>query len=114
MHPLYQNGQPRDIIERLRVLRGFGSARALAAAAGIQQPTLARYLNGTSDTMEVGSFVALAKVLEVTLSELLGEVPLSGNTRIKELMSIMEQLPEAERAALVAAGNAMVSVTKPK
>lgn len=113
MHPLFQNGHPREIIEKLRLERGFVSARALAAAAGIQQPTLARYLNGTSDTMEVESFVALAKVLEVTLSELLGEVPLSGGGRIKELLSIMEQLPEAERAALVAAGHAMVEATKP-
>lgn len=112
MHQLYSNGHPRDIINKLRVAKGFASDRALATAASINQPTLARFLNGTSETMEVESFAALASVLEVTLSELLGEVPLSSGGRFKEMLTILDKLPEPESKALLAAGRAMVEATK--
>jgi len=113
MHRQFPHGSPREVIERLRQAKGFPSLRALSVAAGISQPTLSRYMAGTTDAMGMDSFVALAECLEVTVSELLGEVPIdSGTRRLRELMSIMEQLPEPERAALLAAGQAMVGATK--
>ena len=74
MHYSQPTADARQIIRTLRVMRGFASDRALAAAAGVNQPTLARYLAGTSETMEVGNFMAIAHTLGVTISELLGEV----------------------------------------
>lgn len=110
VHQPYSAGHPRAIIEKLRQLRGFNSTRALALAAGIPQPTLARYLNGTSETMEVASFQALAKVLQVTLSELLGEIPISSGGALRELTQLLGELPEPEREAWLAAGRAMAKV----
>mgnify|MGYP002132199534 FL=1 len=108
----YDLTNARTIINTLRVERGFASDRALAIAAGIPQPTLSRYLAGKSDTMEVKNFMALATVLEVTLSELLGEVPISSRKEVRQLAKIMAELPEAQRKALIAAGEAMVNVAK--
>jgi transcriptional regulator with XRE-family HTH domain len=103
----YTNRDPRDIIRTLAKTRGFTSDRALALAAGLKQPTLSRYLAGTSQTMEVAQFQALAHTLEVTLSELLGEVPLSSGGRLHELSRLMDQLPEPQQRALLAAAKAM-------
>jgi transcriptional regulator with XRE-family HTH domain len=112
VHNPYKLGDCREIIERLRIERGFTSVRSLAIAAGIPQPSLHRYLAGGSETMELASFGALARVLDVTLSELLGEVPISSRKEIHELRRIMDALAEPEREALLAAGRAMVEVTK--
>lgn len=105
----YSHGHPRDIIRRLRDLRGFASDRALALAAGIPQPTLSRYLSGVSQDMELSNFAAVAGALDVTVSELLGEVPLGLNLKAREIVRILERLPEPEQAALVAAGAAMAA-----
>ena len=105
----YDVPDARQIIRTLRIQRGYASDRALALAAGINQPTLSRYLAGDSKTMELANFQALADTLEVTLSELLGEVPLSSGTRVREIQRIMAKLPEAMQQALVAAGEAMLN-----
>lgn len=107
------SADPRQIINDLRVKRGFTSTRALATAAGISQPTLSRYMNGTSDVMEVANFWALARVLDVTLSELLGEVPLSNGGRVAEMARIMRTLPESSQRAIIAAAKAMAAEDKP-
>lgn len=107
VHTPYQHGHPREIIKHLREIKGFPSDRALAVAAGVNQPNLSRYLSGKSQTMEVETFVALARILEVTLSELLGEVPLSSGGHVREMVQVMHMLPEPEQRALVAAGQAM-------
>lgn len=112
VHRDYANPTARDIIRELRVKRGFRSDRALAMAAGIQQPALARYLAGDQETMELASFQALAKALDVTLSELLGEVPISNSGTARELVRIWEALPQPEQDALLAAGRAMANVSR--
>ena len=114
MHSADRLGSPREIIRRLRAAKGFTSDRALAIAAGVSQPTLSRYLAGKTESLGVENFRALADMLDVTLSELLGEVPISTGGRLKELVRLMDQLPEPERAALLAAGRAMVSATSSK
>ena len=53
------------------------SGLTLAIGANISQPTLSRYLAGTSDTMEMPTWQALAHTLGVTVSQLLGEIPLA-------------------------------------
>lgn len=108
----YPLADPRQIIRHLLKARGFRSPRALALAAGIPQPNLSRYLAGTTDTMEVASFMALAMTLGVTISELLGEVPLSSGGRIREMATLMHQLPEGDQQALVAAGKAIVEARR--
>lgn len=100
---------PRDIIRELRAKRGFTSDRALAIAAGLPQPTLSRYLSGKAETMELASFQALARTLEVTVSELTGEVPIDERPDVRRLSAIYDELDESARAALLAAAAAMAS-----
>ncbi len=101
-------------IRHLRKQRGFTSDRALAIAAGVPQPSLAKYLSGGSGTMKVASFQAIARVLNVTLSELLGEVPIAacgGNAG--ELAAIFGRLAAPEQRALLAAARAMADMASP-
>ncbi|MCR5864670.1 helix-turn-helix transcriptional regulator [Aquincola sp. J276] len=100
---------PREIIRDLRLKRGFTSDRSLAIAAGIPQPTLSRYLAGKAETMELASFQALARTLEVTVSELTGEVPLDERPDVRRLSALYDELDEPARAALLAAAAAMAS-----
>lgn len=50
---------------------------------------------------------ALAKTLEVSISELLGEAPLPQDPAALAVIKAMERLPIEQKAALVAAANAM-------
>ena len=87
---------PRDIIRALIDKRGFNSPRALALAAGVSQPTLSRYLARETEDMEMPSWRALAAALQVTVSELLGETPLMGDSAnaVRRHLQVMESLPE--------------------
>ena len=97
----------RDLFRRLRVDRGFVSDSALARAAGINQPTLARFMNGTSSTMEAQSFLALAHVLGVTLSELLCEVPLGSSVPAREVSRLMLGMPPEQQEQLLRIAQAL-------
>lgn len=105
----YDARDSRQIIEALRVARGFTSARALAIAADIPQPTLSRYLAGTSETMELQNWIALANTLEVTVSQLLGEIPLDLDPKIVQVTRIMDRLEEWQREVMVMTANAMAA-----
>lgn len=98
---------PREIILRLLRKRGFASPRALALRAGVSQPTLSRYLSGTSDDMEMATWRALARELGVTVSQLLGEQPLTADDSIEHVVRAMETMPQSLRDALAAAADAM-------
>lgn len=98
---------PRQIIRDLSAKRGFRSDRQLAIAAGIAQPTLARYLNGTSKEMEVPQFAALAETLQVTISELLGEVSISETPKAREMTALFSALGPDAQDALLATAKAM-------
>lgn len=105
MHDYESKRDPREIIRMLRVERGYASDRALAMAADIPQPTLSRYLSGTNGTMAIGHWMQLADALEVTVSELLGEVPLSPG--MKRIARAMERLPARDLETLVALANTL-------
>ena len=100
---------PRKVIKKLMEREGFKSDRAAAIAAGISQPTLNRYMTGKSEDMEVASWRALARLFDVTVSQLLGETALDSDPQVQSVIRAMERLPAAEREALVAAANAMAA-----
>lgn len=113
MHYSQPTADARQIIRTLRVMRGFASDRALAAAAGVNQPTLARYLAGTSETMEVGNFMAIAHTLGVTISELLGEVPLSNGSTVREIAKVMARMTPDQQQRLLRVGRALADEEAP-
>lgn len=111
-HLSTEHADPRQIIRRLMNARGFKSARELALHANVSQPSLARYLSGYSEDMEMATWRKLAASLDVTVSQLLGEVPIQDDRMVAEVTKAMRQLPEDLRAALAAAATALAS-TKP-
>ena len=103
----HRKGDTRERIRELKAQRGFRSDRALAAAAGLEQPTLARYLNGTTREMSAEHFEAQAQALGVTLSELLGEVAVSTRATVREAQSLLDQLTDAQLRQLISVARAM-------
>lgn len=69
-------------------------------------------MKGTTDTMEVASWLALARELKVTVSELIGEIPLSEAGEVQELVNTIILLDESHRSALLAAAHAMYKAAK--
>jgi transcriptional regulator with XRE-family HTH domain len=106
-NPYEPQRDPREIIEDLRVSRGYRSNRALAIAAGVQQTTLSRYMAGETKDMEMANFRAIADALEVTVSQLLGETPIFSDPRMNTVLRVMERLPDVGRDAIVATANAL-------
>lgn len=106
---------PREIISVLRIQRGFRSVRALALAAEMPQPTLQRFLAGTTQTMETPHWLALAKTLRVTVSQLLGEVALDVPAlEVNEMLGIYSTLDNDLRAALLATARALSDSNRSK
>ena len=105
---------PRTIIRQLREDRGYPSDRALAIAAGIKQPTLSRYLAGATATMEMANWMALANTLGVTLSELLGEVPLNSSMAVREILHIANRLDERGQETILTVGRALLGEDQQK
>lgn len=102
----------RTVIRRLRHEHGFESDSALAREAGIHQPTLARFLNGTSRTMEVANFQALCRVFGVTLSELLGEVDVGSSVPAREVLRLLSDMTPEQQEQLLRIGQALVGPPK--
>ena len=98
---------PRDRIRELLALRGFRSVRALALAAGLEQPTLHRYLSGQTEQMTLENLEALARALKVTLSELLGEVPVSSRAMLGEAESLLRRLSDEQLQQVVSVARAL-------
>lgn len=96
----------RQVIKELRELHKL-SDRALATAAGLHQPTLSRFLNGTSAAMEIGNLQALCRVFGVTLSELIGEVPLGSSVPAREINRLMTHLSTPEQEQLLRIAKAL-------
>jgi len=98
---------PRVLIEDLRIKKGFRSLRALAMAADVSQPTLQRYMKGKTATMEASNFMALAHTLGVTLSELLGEVPIGSSAQVREMQRLMHEMSPEQQEQLLRIGRAL-------
>lgn len=105
--PMECTRHPRQIIQELLKDRGLSATRA-AALAGVSQPTLTRYLRGDADNLEMPTWQALARLLRVTVSQLLGETALYGSPETATVVHAMEHLPPVERKALAAAAQAML------
>lgn len=99
---------PREIIESLRVAKGFRSLRQVSEQAGISQPTLSRFMNGTTKEMDLASLQALCRLFGVTLSELLGEVPLSSSSAVREVQRALTRMTDDQQQQLARIAQAML------
>lgn len=102
-----QPQDPRAIIELLRAERGFPTVKALALAADVPQPTLSRYLSGKHEWMDTRHYLAIARALGVTMSELLGEVPIASQP-VREVQTAMAKMDDEQRAQLARVSKALI------
>lgn len=109
MHRYGSKADPRAIIQELRRQRRYRSVRALAIAADIAQPTLQRYLAGKTAEMDLSAYVRLSHALGVTMSELLGEVPLSNSSVAREASRILEALSPERQSQWLRIGNVLAA-----
>lgn len=83
--------------------------RQLALAAGLNQPTLSRFLDGKTTAMDLKNLLALSEHLGVTVSQLIGETDLADDPRVDQLLRLWDKLPEAGREVLLVTAAALLA-----
>lgn len=84
------------------------SQRRLAELAGIDQPSLSKYLSGETQDVLTGTLVAIAQALDVSVAHLTGEAQ-AHDPRIATVVRAMEALPDYLKDAVVATANALAA-----
>jgi len=77
------------------------SATKLAELSGVPQPTISRLLNGTTETMLIETLSPIARHLGVTVSQLIGEVPIDTNLERQKAYMLLQDLPAYQVGAAV-------------
>lgn len=98
---------PREIIRAVMALRAIGSERELAERASIDQSAFNRYMRSETAWLSTRTLQALATCLQVTSSQLLGEVPLDADPKAAAVLREMEKLPENLKDVLVATSKSL-------
>lgn len=106
------NNQPmhektRAIIRDLMRANEIESERRLALDCGMDQSTLHRFLAAKTDTLNFSHIQALAHHFGITVSQLIGEVPIEQDQKIRSVVLAMQQLPEYKKDAIVATSRAL-------
>ena len=106
--------QTRAIILKLMADQGIGSERQLAIDCGMSQSTLNRFMSGKTETLEFLHLHNIAQHLNVTVSQLIGETPLTHDPKIKAVTLAMASMPEYQKDMLVAASSSLSQQSPPK
>lgn len=93
----------RALIKQLMAERDIASERQLALDCDMSQTTLHRFLNGKTESLEFMHLQTLAHYFGLTVSQLIGEVPLTEDPKIRAVLLAMQQMPEYKKDVLVAA-----------
>lgn len=79
--------------------RGIASGSELARRADVTQSTISRLLHeGTDPTLSV--LRKVARVLRVTVSQLIGEAPIEEDDDVAVVLMAMQDMPSYKRGAL--------------
>jgi predicted XRE-type DNA-binding protein len=73
----------------------------LQTKSGVPQPTISRFMNGETQFMQLDNLAALAKALDSTVAEIIGERPLQVDLRTRRVLKAMEVLPDYKKEVLV-------------
>jgi len=90
----------RGTLVRLRDEKGW-SDNYLAEQSGVPQPTISRFLAGTSESMMLDTLVALAKPLGVTIAELIGEKPIDIDHKTRQVLKAMQDMADYKKDVVV-------------
>lgn len=98
----------RDIMTaRIGPGKQFPSQRALAAAAGMDQSLLSRFLSGKTEVLEFHHLQSLAHAMGMSVSQAIGEEPTTADPKILAVARLMQEMPEYKKDAIVAASTAL-------
>jgi len=95
---------PREIISMLMAQRGL-SQRRLAEMAGLDQPSLSKYLSGQTQDILAGNLIAIAQALEVSVGYIAGD---TDDPKVATVVRAMQNMPEYKKDAVVATAAAPV------
>ncbi len=101
----------RQILRQLMSHEGI-SELDLGARTGVNQSTINRFLRGETEHVSFETLWRLAHHFRVTVSELTGETPLSGDRSRQELIRVMEDVPDASRQYFLEAAKALAGALK--
>ena len=73
---------------------------ALSRASGVPQPTISRYLDGKHQHLSTEHLMAIAHAIGATVSELLGEVPISSAVAREVQRTLADFTPDEMQRAL--------------
>lgn len=98
--------QTREIIAKLMAHKRWNEP-TLAEKSGVNQSTINRFLSGKTDEASFQTIQGIAHALGVTVSQLIGEVPVEADDKIQRVVLLMQAMPEYKKDVLVAAGDAL-------
>ena len=98
------------IRERLQnLIDGKGlSHNDLAALSGVPQPTISRFMNGTTDYMGLDNLADLARALGASVGQVIGEESLLMDEKIRRVIAAMQTMPEYKKDALVSVSDSLI------
>ncbi len=102
----------RENLQAVMDSRGLSATR-LSAITGVPQPTISRFLNGSTDAMELATLMPLAQALGVTTSQLIGETPLEPTAARRRLHTLAQNVPEYKVPTAVKILDALVESDEP-
>lgn len=85
---------------KLRDEKGW-SDNEFAERSGVPQPTISRFLAGTSESMMLNTLAALCKALEVSVAEIIGERSIDLDHRTRRVMKLMEDMADYKKDVVV-------------
>lgn len=110
---VHMGDQTRAVIKKLMAREGF-TGRKLAILAGIDQPSLSKYLSGKTSELSLATLLALAKALEVRVGQILGEEPLDVDEKTRKVVRAMEHMPESYKDAILRTTEALLETKPPR
>lgn len=85
---------------KLRDEKGW-SDNEFAERSGVPQPTISRFLVGTSESMMLDTLAALCKALEISVAEIIGERSIDLDHRTRRVMKLMEDMADYKKDVVV-------------
>jgi len=89
------------VVLRLMERTGIKTPTELAAKAGVLQPTLSRLFTGKHEAVKVETLQAIALYFKVTVSHLLGEIPLDPDPGLDRVINAYNTTDARGKSAIL-------------
>lgn len=100
----------RNTIKCLMLENDIRSERALAIACGMSQATLNRFLSGRTQSLDVYRLRSLSKYFSITISQLIGEIPLQVDPKINAVERAMSLMSDEKKNELMSISNSFSAI----